>query len=178
MKQRTDRHMLQVSIALHATLQKPFGPAKLWQKIQHDACPNSSTQKQCISKLESQLQFLQPTSTSRMQSVINIGHMNLHRSCLPASKTRCTCQSQPASQSKGSASTDDFLKESTANKQCGLWGTYLLCTSVDAVWGVVTAGTAAPTCDLAEVSSCHECLTALAPSGLQTKLPVRVLFWM
>ena len=58
------------------------------------------------------------------------------------------------------------MKESTANKQCGLWSTYLLCTSVDAVWGVVTAGTAAPTCDLAEISTCHECLIALAPSGL------------
>ena len=151
MKQRTDRHMLQVSTALHATLQKPFGPAK----IQHDACPNSSTQKQYILKLESQLQLLQPTSTSRMQSVISTGHMNVHRSCLPASKTRCTCQSQPASQSKGSASTDDFVKEGTANKQCGLWSTYLLCTSVDAVWGVVTAGTAPPTCDLREISSLH-----------------------
>ena len=61
------------------------------------------------------------------------------------------------------------MKESTAIKQCGLWSTYLLCTSVDAVWGVVTAGTAPPTCDLTEISSRHECRTALAPSGLQIK---------
>lgn len=159
--------MLKCSIALHTTMQNP------WKQQSHS---NSTVViiQHTPQKQNPEMKFINQSKLqdqSKVTTATSDDHQQRPHECsqkLPASIQDSLHWPKPTCIVVRKSARAIFAhKKRLAEKEHSVAFTHLLCTSVYTVRGNISARAAASTCNLTEVSTCHESIIALAPASLQ-----------